>query len=52
MITLFAKRNGTDVNIYDKDNNLKGIYNNKGYRPTRATKEITLNSWMWKLNWL
>tara|TARA_R110002020_G_scaffold239410_1_gene451937 strand:+ start:952 stop:1113 length:162 start_codon:yes stop_codon:yes gene_type:complete len=52
LITLFAKRKGTSVNIYDKENNLKAIFTNKGYRPTKATKEITLNCFRWKLEWI
>lgn len=52
MITLFAKRNGTSVEVYDKDSKLKGIFPNRGYRPTKATKQIRLNCWDWKLEWL
>ena len=29
--TLYAKRNKTNVNIYDKNKNLKAIFTNKGY---------------------
>jgi len=50
--TLYAKRYGTSVEIYDKDNNYKGRFPNTGYRPTKATKTITLNCWRWKLEWL
>lgn len=52
MITLFAKRNGTSVEIYDSAQELKGIFKDTGYRPTKATKVITLNCWKWKLKWL
>lgn len=52
MITLYAQRNGTSVNIYNKQGDLKAIFTNSGYRPTKATKEITLNCWRWKLEWI
>ena len=50
--TLFARRNKTSVELYNADGELKGIFPNTGYRPTRATKEITLNCWKWKLLWM
>lgn len=52
LITLYAQRSLTSVVITDKDGKIKGIYPNTGYRPTRATKTITLNCCKWKLVWL
>ena len=52
LITLYAKRNKTSVNIYDNNNNLKAIFTNNGYRPTKATKKIVLNCFNYKLKWL
>jgi hypothetical protein len=52
LTTLFAKRINTSVHIFDKNGKLKGIFPNTGYRPTKATKEITLNCWRWKLEWI
>lgn len=51
MKTLYARREGAAVNIYDKENHLKATFTKEGYRPTKATKEIVLNCWKWKLNW-
>ncbi len=51
MITLYAKRIGTSVHIFDSENNLKGIFPNTGYRPTRATKELMLNCFKFILKW-
>jgi len=52
MITLLAKRIGTGVNLYDKENNLKAIFPRRGYRPTKATKEVMVNCWKYKLEWI
>ena len=52
LITLYAQRSLTSVLITDKDGNLKGIFTNTGYRPTKATKTITLNCCKFKLVWL
>lgn len=53
MITLYAMRSGTSVVILDsKKENIKAIFRNIGYRPTKATKTITLNCFKWKLIWL
>ena len=52
MITLFAKRNGTSVEVYNKAGEVKGVFPREGYRPTKATKIITLNCWKWKLEWI
>ena len=52
MITLLAKRIGTGVNLYDKENNLKAIFPIRGYRPTKATKEVMVNCWRYKLEWI
>jgi hypothetical protein len=49
MITLLAKRIGTGVNLYDKENNLKAIFPRRGYRPTKATKEVMVNCWKCEL---
>ena len=51
LITLFAKRNKTSVEVYNSKGELKAIFPNTGYRPTKATKEIILNCWRWKLEW-
>ena len=50
-LTLFAKRNNTSVDVYNDKGVFKGSFPNTGYRPTRATKKITLNCWEWKLEW-
>ena len=50
--TLYAKRNGTSVDVFNKEGELKGTFTNNGYRYTKATKEITLNCWNWKLEWI
>jgi len=52
LTTVYAKRNKTSVNIYDKNKNLKAIFTNKGYRPTKATRKIVLNCFNWDLEWL
>jgi len=52
MITLLAKRIGTGVNLYDKENNLKAIFPRQGYRPTKATKKVMVNCWKYKLEWI
>ena len=52
LITLYAQRCLTSVIITDKDGNIKGKFPNTGYRPTKATKTITLNCWKWNLVWL
>jgi len=52
MKTLYAKRNKTNVDIYDKDKNFKARFPNTGYRPTKSTKLITLNGWKWNLKWI
>jgi len=52
LITLYAQRKGTSVVITDKAGKTKGIFPNTGYRPTKATKQITLNCWNWNLKWL
>lgn len=53
LITLYAMRTGTSVVILDnKRENVKGIFPNTGYRPTKATKRITLNCCLFNLKWL
>jgi hypothetical protein len=53
LITLYAMRSLTSVIVLDsKRENVKAIYPNTGYRPTRATKTITFNNCKWKLKWL
>ena len=53
LITLYAQRSLTSVIILDsKKENVKAIYPNTGYRPTKATKTITLNCCKFKLVWL
>ena len=53
LITLYAMRSGTSVIILDSEKeNIKGIFRNTGYRPTKATKKITLNCCLFKLKWL
>lgn len=49
--TLYAKRNGSSVEIYDEDGSLKATFSKEGYRPTRATKVVTINCWKWNLKW-
>lgn len=51
LITLFAKRVDGNVNIYTKEGKLKAIFPKRGYRPTKRTKEITLNGWKFNLKW-
>ena len=50
--TLYAKRVGTYVEVYNKKGKLKAIYPNTGYRPTKSTKTVTLNCFKWRLKWL
>jgi hypothetical protein len=50
--TLYAKRNKSNVDVFNEEGKLKGTFTNKGYRPTKATKEITFNCWKWKLEWI
>lgn len=53
MITLYAMRHLTSVIILDSNREkVKAIFPNTGYRPTKATKILTLNCWQWKLKWL
>ena len=52
LITLYAQRSLTSVVITDKYDKIKAIFTNTGYRPTKATKTIILNGWLWKLVWL
>ena len=53
MITLYAMRLLTSVVILDsKREKVKAIFPNTGYRPTKATKTLTLNCWKWNLRWL
>ena len=51
LITLTAKRVGTSVEVRNHVGVLKGIFPNTGYRPTKATKILTLNGWKWYLKW-
>jgi len=52
LITLVAKRVKSDVVIFDTNNVQKAIFTkNNGYRPTKATKEIILNCFRFKLVW-
>ena len=51
--TLYATRSGSSVVILNSTKSvIKAIFRNTGYRPTKATKIITLNCWKWKLKWL
>lgn len=52
MITLYAKRVGTSVIIYDSQQEQRAIFPNTGYRPTKATKLLTLNCWTYNLKWI
>jgi hypothetical protein len=53
MKTLYATRLLTSVIILDSDRKtVKAIFPNTGYRPTKATKILTLNCWKWNLVWL
>ena len=51
LITVFAKREGTSVVIYNKDGSKKCSFPNTGYRPTRATKTVMINCWRFNLKW-
>lgn len=51
MITLYAKREGTNVDLYNENGDLKARFPNTGYRPTKATKIVTVNCWKFKLQW-
>ena len=53
MITVYAMRHLTSVIILDsKRENVKAIFPNTGYRPTKATKVLTLNCNKFNLKWL
>jgi hypothetical protein len=51
-ITLFAKRAGQYVHLSDKSGKLKAKYPPTGYRPTKATKQVTLNCWRFNVIWV
>lgn len=51
LITLHASRIGTSVKITNNVGVCVALFTNKGYRPTRATKKITLNCWDYNLIW-
>ena len=51
--TVYATRLLTNVVILDsKIEKVKAIFPNTGYRPTKATKTITINCCLWNLKWL
>ena len=50
-LIVFAHREGTNVVITTANGKQKAIFPNTGYRPTKATKQITLNGWKWGLVW-
>jgi hypothetical protein len=52
LITLYASRNGTDVVLKNKDGSFKAIFPNRGYRPTKATKTVTVNCCKFEVKWL
>lgn len=52
LITLYAERVNTSVIIKNKEGKIKGIFPNTGYRPTKATKILTLNCWNFLLEWI
>lgn len=53
MKTLYAIRHLTSVLILDSERKtVKAKFPNTGYRPTKATKILTLNGWNWNLKWL
>ena len=53
MKTLYAMRFLTSVLILNSDRTeVIARFPNTGYRPTKATKVLTLNCWKWKLVWL
>lgn len=52
LITLYAKRVNKEVHVFTKEGKLKAKYPPTRYRPTKATKEITLNCFVWALVWL
>ena len=53
MKTLYAMRFLTSVLILNSDRTkVIARFPNTGYRPTKATKVLTLNCWKWNLKWL
>ena len=51
LITVYAMRFGTSVNIYNTDGTLKAIFHNRGYRPTKRTKRVKINGYIFNLKW-
>lgn len=51
LITLKAKREGENVVLYNPDGTHKATFPKRGYRPTRATKIVTLNCFKYRIEW-
>ena len=51
MKTLQAKRISTGVIIFNENNKQVAMFPKTGYQPTRATKRITLNCFVYNLIW-
>lgn len=54
LITLYAKRDNKTGYVYikTKEGELMIKFPPTGYRPTKATKTVTINCWKWKLEWI